>query len=567
MEGNRRLWVEAVAPGLTPGRRTSLATLLPAHELAAVVGELAVVSRMNATGTAGVVVETAGGKVRGSIRDGGTHVFKGLPYGTDTAGANRFKVARPCSWLGVRDATQFGPSAPQPVGASSEAEHFRCVAEVGHHGEDCLVLNIFTANLETTDPAPVMVYIHGGGFLYGSANSAGIDGENLAKRGVVLVSLNHRLGAFGHLHLGADGEYREAGNVGLLDIVMALEWVRDNIAGFGGDPENVTIFGQSGGGSKVAALLATPKAGGLFHKAIIQSASSMLRMATIEEAERNTHFFLGELGVPGRRIGLVEAMRPGRLVSAMQRAVVAAGGIDDFRPVVDGHVLPCQPFDTAALSLSKDIPLLLGWCETEQRMAFSLQRSEFDQTWAQARVRVANYLGVPEADAASLLDVYRSGRPGDTPGDIMALIYGDHRYRRAVTRAAELRAGRRSAGTYLYLLKWRTPVLNGLLRSPHLLCLPFAFANVDRATGLTGAAQDRYALQEEMSGAWVEFAKTGNPNHPRLPRWAPYSLPERRTMMFGLKTRSVEDPAAAERIALEGCPAYLPAEAEGGRRR
>jgi para-nitrobenzyl esterase len=521
---------------------------------------------MNAAGVAGVVVETAGGKVRGSTREGGTHIFKGSPYGAGTAGANRFKLARPSRWVGVRDATQFGPSAPQAPAGVSGAEHVRCVMDVGRHAEDCLVLNIFTANLESADPVPVMIYIHGGGFLYGSGAAAGTDGENLAERGVVLVSLNHRLGVFGHLYLGADGEYRDSGNIGLIDIVMALQWVRDNISRFGGDPDNVTIFGQSGGGSKVAALLAMPKAHGLFHKAIIQSASSMLRMATIDEAERNARFFLDTLGSAGPRLGSLQRMPPECLVSAMQRAVVAAGGIDNFRPVVDGVTLPCQPFDRAALRLSKDVPVMLGWCETEQRMAFSLQRSELDQTFAQARARVANYLGVPEDDAASLLDVYRSGRGSDTPGDIMALIYGDHRYRRAVTRAAEVRA-QTGAASYLYLLRWRTPVLNGLLRSPHLLCLPFVFANVDRATELTGTGEDRYPLQEEMSGAWLQFAKTGSPNHPRIPRWEPYCLPERHTMTFDVETRSVKDPAADQRIAFEGLPAYLPAEAEGGRRR
>ncbi len=513
------------------------------------------------------IVETSSGKVRG-LADKGIFSFKGIRYGASTGGSGRFQLARPITWTRVLDASQYGPPAPQVSGWPGSAPHLAWSGDTRFPSEDCLALNIFSPGLGDGSRLPVMVYLHGGGFIYGSSGAAGFDGSNLARRGVVVASVNHRLNLFGHLYLGeaAGGRYAESGNLGLLDIVAALRWIRGNIACFGGDPENITIFGQSGGGAKVAALMAMPTARGLFHRAIVQSASSMLRMATPGEAERNTHFFLRELGISRSRLDALHEIPVDGLLAAMQRAVKAAGGIDNYRPVVDGRILPAHPFDAAAPACSSTVPLMLGWCETEQRMRFSLVPGEFDQTPRQACTRVARYLGVAEPDAERLFNVYRSGRPEDTPGDIMALIYGDHRYRRSVTRAAELKSQQDAALTYMYLMTWRTPVLNGLLRSPHMLCLPFIFANVDMARGLTGPDADRYQLQDQMCGAWVEFARSGNPNHKELPPWRSFSLAERHVMVFDRATRLVKDPAAEERAALEGCPAYAAAETEGGRR-
>jgi para-nitrobenzyl esterase len=513
------------------------------------------------------LVETASGKVRG-LANQGVYFFKGIPYGTDPSGSGRFQAAKPVAWAGVLDASEYGPPAAQVTGWPGPAPHVAWSGDTRLPSENCLVLNVFTANPGDGSRLPVMVYLHGGGFMYGSGGAPGFDGSNLARRGVVLVSVNHRLNLFGHLHLAVDedGRYANSGNVGLLDIVEALGWVRTNIARFGGDPGNVTIFGQSGGGAKVGVLMAMPMAKGLFHRAIVQSASSMLRMATPEEAERNTYYFLREVGVSRSCLDSLYEIPVGSLLAAMRRAVKAAGGIDNYRPVVDGHLLPAHPFDTAAPACSAPVPLMLGWCETEQRMRFSLVPGEFEQTAHQACTRVAGYLGVRKADAAQLFNVYHSRRPKDTPGDIMALIYGDHRYRRTVTHAAELRSQQNGAPTYMYLVKWKTPVLNGVLRSPHTLCIPFVFANVDIASGMTGTGVDRYRLQDEMSGAWVEFAKSGNPNHEGLPEWQPFSAAERHTMVFDRDTQLVRDPAPEERIALECYPAYAAAETEGGRR-
>jgi para-nitrobenzyl esterase len=253
------------------------------------------------------------------------------------------------------------------------------------------------------------------------------------------------------------------------------------------------------------------------------------------------------------------------LLKAMPEAVRASGRIDNYRPVVDGRALPCQPFEAAAVQLSAGVPLMTGWCENEQRLAYAPTPSIYKLSAREARASAARVLGVSQSDAASLIAVYRNGRPQDTPGDIFTQIFGDHRYRRSVTRAAELQIAHGGAPVYVYLLRWKSPVLDGLLRTPHTLCIAFAFGNVDLATGITGTGPDRYPLQEEMAQAWVAFARTGNPNHAGLPTWRPYSPAGRSTLVFDRKTRLVNDPLREERIAFEPYPRYVPAKGEGER--
>jgi para-nitrobenzyl esterase len=304
--------------------------------------------------------------------------------------------------------------------------------------------------------------------------------------------------------------------------------------------------------------MAMPRAQGLFHKAIVQSASSLFGLATREEAERNTQQFLAQLGLDRTRLRSLHDLPAQTLVRAMLAAVKISRR-DDFRPVVDGRALPWQPFAPEAVQLSRSVPLMTGWCENEQRLNFAATRAIFMQSAEEALASIARALGVSRDDAMRLMAVYGDTRPGDSPGDIHTQIYGDHRYRRAVTRAAELQAAQGGAPVYTYLLRWRTSALGGILRAPHTLCLAFIFGNVDVPGGIVGSATDCDQLQDEMTNAWVAFARSGNPDHAGLAAWKPYSLSERHTMVFDRQSRLQADPLREERLAFEPFPRYIPA--------
>ncbi len=510
------------------------------------------------------VIETASGRIRGSVRDG-IYNFKGIPYGASTAGRRRWlPPAQPQPWTGIRDALEYGPRAPQNE-RPAEPPHLAWIRDTRPQGEDCLVINVFTPAVNGAASRPVMVYIHGGGFITGSSSAAGIDGSNLAKRGdVVVVSMNHRLNVFGHLYVGDvdGGRYADAGNAGMLDLVAALQWVRQNIGAFGGDPGNVTIFGQSGGASKVAVLMAMPAAQGLFHKAIVQSASSLLKMAEPDAAARCAQLLMQQAGAATP--GALQEVPAARLLEAMREAIKAGGQVDNFRPVVDGRSLPVHPFSPAAPALCGQVPLLIGNCEDEAAFAFSQEPKNFSLTAEEVHARVKRFVDITDAEATQLIEAYRRMRPGASPGKIFVAIHSDHMYRRSVIRAAELKAAQGGAPAYLYHMTWKTPVLDGLLGTPHTLCIPFVFGTVDFASGLTGTGPERAALMERMMDAWIAFARTGNPNHKGLPEWKPYSAAERPTMIFDNECRLVNDPRREDRLAFGEHPAYLP-EAVGRR--
>ncbi len=491
-------------------------------------------------------VGTSAGRIRGLVRYG-VNQFWGVPYGASTAGANRFMPpVKPASWTGVRDAFQVGQRAPQdPDGPISEVWSLDRREPMG---EDCLRINVFTPALGNGN-RPVMVWLHGGGFSGGSGNWLLYDGTNLArKEDVVVVSVNHRLNLFGFLHLADLGGEKWAGstNVGMQDIVAALGWIRENIAAFGGNPANVTIFGQSGGGGKVTTAMAMPSAKGLFHRAIAQSGSA-LRGATRESATTAAEQFLGKLGLTRNQLDQLQQIPWERLQEAFFRQPAIAGLASG--PVVDGKSLPRDQWTPDAPEFSATVPLMQGSVETED--AWNDPPPPLDMPEAEMLTRVRRIARDNDAKARELVALYRRTHPGITNTDVWLIMNADNTRRANAQLLAELKSAQRRAADYLYYFTWRSPVHKGQMKSYHTLDIPFVLYNIDIAGSMTGAGQERYALAHRMSAAWAAFARTGNPNHPDLPNWPAFNSNERATMIFGNECKVVNDPNREERLALK----------------
>lgn len=456
--------------------------------------------------------------------------------------------AKPEAWAGVREATHFGHRSPQ--GPSALIPEVAAVDRREPAGEDCLCLNVWTPRIGA-GRRPVMVWLHGGGYSQGSGAFIIYDGENLACRhDVVVVTVNHRLNVFGFLYLAELGGEKYAGssNVGMLDLVAALEWVRDNISEFGGDPNSVTIFGQSGGGGKVSTLMAMPSAKGLFHRAICESASAIKGIPK-DEATKSAERYMARLGLKPDQVDEMQKLPANRLVDAIGNGGAMGGPGLRLAPVVDGQSLPRNPFDPDAPEISSKVPLLIGSVETEVTFMRGTPLDPMDDAALHARVKQI-LRGADDAAANHLIDVYRNGRPGIANTDLYLILASDATFRAGVRTEAERKADQGAAPCYMYYFTWRSPVRDGKLRTFHTLEIPFVFDNVDLATAMTGSGQDRYALEDKISGAWVAFARTGNPSHKLLPDWPAFNPKQRATMILNNECKIVDDPNGEERRAL-----------------
>jgi para-nitrobenzyl esterase len=488
------------------------------------------------------IVETTTGRVRGLFFQG-VNTFRGIPYGASTAGGNRFLPPRkPAAWTGVRDVNTIGLRAPQL--ANPRVPEWFIFDRSEPQGEDCLVLNVFTPSLTDGRRRPVMVWLHGGGFVGGSSGFTVTEGQNLVSmRDVVLVHLNHRLNLFGFLYLGELGGERYAdGNAGMLDIVAALEWIRDNIANFGGDPNNVTVFGQSGGGSKVSTLFGMPAAKGLFHRGIAMS-GTQVRSITREQATATATRVFGALGIGKDRAQELQTVPMRRL-----RELLGGAGGQGFNwgPVVDGRTLPAHPFDPAASPHGADVPLLIGSTETE--VTWNESQIYDPLTDAELREDVAKALRCDDAGAARVIAAYRKGRPKAGNLDLYLVIATDaSNFRTGTDTQADRKAAQRRAPVYKYYFQWYSPVRGGALRAMHTMDIPFVFENYELAGAEVGNGPELKPLGDRMAGAWVAFATTGNPNHPLLPKWPAYDTTTRATMVINNDWSVVNDPYGEEK--------------------
>lgn len=481
------------------------------------------------------VVQTTYGAVRGYIHNG-IFTFKGIPYGT----ANRFMPPeKPSPWKDVRSSMTYGPICPA-IETDYLPDDFEFALNRSrgfYSNENCLNLNIWSRKIANPAKKPVMVWLHGGGFSSGSSmEDPSADGESLSRTGdVVVVSINHRLNTLGFLDLSAYGEkYKHSVNVGVKDLVLALTWIKENISHFGGDPDNVTIFGQSGGGAKVNCLLNTPSAKGLFHKAIVQSGSYFYHFIEPAIAKRVAAELLKELGLTPDQVDSLQSMPYDRLGAAGQQAIekikktmkpeeIFNFGLE-WEPVHDGEFLPNQPDDPLAIKLSDNIPLLVGTCKNEYN-PFIFGLSDF--TMDSVKDRLQKQYG--EKTAAYLSAVKKTYPETVEPIDYIDI---DFLFRPYVIRQADQKSKTGAAPVYVYLFTWQSPVLSGAYKALHTMDLPFVFNNISRCEEMTGGGPKAYQLAARVSEAWIQFARTGNPNHKELPDWPAYTDKNGATMIF-----------------------------------
>jgi len=498
--------------------------------------------------TEGPTVLTTEGRLQGVSRNG-VDIFRGIPYAAPPVGALRFQPPiKPQPWTDVREAKQWPNSAVQEKWM--DFAPLRWYRSSMATSEDCLYLNVFTPG---TDDAkrPVMVWFHGGAFSTGAGTAAGFEGSTLARRGdVVVVTVNHRLNVFGYFCPGPEaGEsFADSANAGMLDLVAALEWVRDNIASFGGDPECVTIFGESGGGGKVGRLMAMPSAAGLFHRAILQS--SGMRSGTTEMGQEAAAHLLNQFGLTAKDADKLRDVPAEDLLAARLNTVEALG-YEPFEPLPDGRSLPERPFGGTAPAISAQVPLMIGTCHNEALYRLVTQPDLFDQPREQFVARLADVGNMPHDAAEKIFALYELKDPQATPFDIYADVMTDQRFRMSTIETAEQKAVQEGADCWLYRFTWKSPVMEGRLKAVHTIEVPFVFGTMEAARDLVGTGPELEPLCDIVMGAWVAFARNGRPDHPGLPAWKPYSTSGRETMLLNSAPRLVSDEPGPELVALK----------------
>ena len=503
------------------------------------------------------VATTTSGKVRGFVQDG-VNVFKGISYGDDTAKWRFMPPVKPVAWTGVRDALAFGPQAPQPIHARTGRSAFSPLDEANPiNSEDCLHLNVWTAGLRDGRKRPVMVYIHGGAYSSSSSNGPVYDGIRLVKRGdVVVVTMNHRLNLFGYMYLAKLGgpEFADSGNVGQLDLVLMLEWVRDNIAEFGGDPSRVMIFGQSGGGAKCATLMAMPAAKGLFHRVVTMS-GQQLTARTQEHATESAEAVLAAIALS--RTNLEDIRDPQKV--PMEKLVAAMRAGKYFGPVLDGHALPRDPFSPDAPSISAEVPMILGNAHDETRLLIGGgDAALFSLTWEELPIRLERYRAfLGTLKVADIVADYRKWYPAYSPSDVFFAVTTAFRSWHGMVIESDRRAAQRGP-TWAYNFVWKSPVDGGKWAAPHTMDIPFAFDNVEIAASMTGGGADAQKVADQVSETFIAFARTGDPDNKTIPKWPRYDLAKRPTMMWDVSSRVEDDPRGEERKLIAQAPYIQP---------
>ncbi|MEO8309305.1 MAG: carboxylesterase family protein [Pseudomonadota bacterium] len=488
------------------------------------------------------VVETTLGKVRGQRAVHGGYKFFCVPYGASTGGAARFMPPKPApAWAAIREvppqaiiAPQVDPTATPAVPGSRRAAISGIGSEAGSlESEDCLNLTLYTPGVDSAR-RPVMVWMHGGGYFAGSGSNPMYEGSALAVHGdVVVVNINHRLNVLGYAHLPGGGEeFASSGNVGIMDLELALRWVRDNIERFGGDAKRVLIFGQSGGGGKVAVLSSMPTARGLFNRMAMQS-GAMRRLRSAEDGMIVGERLLKQAGLKPNQVRELQQLPLQQLMAAnfaLGKLPAQPGVPSGFAPVFDNRIVTRHPFDPVANPLNADVPLIVGCTRTENTAFMMGDVEAFRLDAAALKTRTRSLLGEKTGDAAVAL--YSALKPLASPSELYFEMLSD-RTRRQSILIAELKAAQNEAKAFLYELMWNTPVMDGMLQSPHSLCVPMVFdiATGDRWKPYTGAGPDADRVAKAMSGAWAEFARTGDPGTTAL-RWPDYSLRRRDVMLF-----------------------------------